>query len=312
MKKFLSLISLLLVIPQNINAKENELYSKSFGKVDDPAIIFLHGGPGSNSYSFEYSTAQKLSNEGFYVITFDQRGSGRSKTFKNSKYTFEEASNDLNDIYKKYNLKKASLIGHSFGGTVGIKFSENNIEKVDKLFLVSSPLSYQDMFKTIISNCKDRYKAYKPDYLKYIDMLEKTDPKSLDYSTNSFYNAMTCGLYNPKNTSEEAKEIYKNLFTSKDSFYLSDSSFEPVEGFYKNEHYTTLDLKEDLSKLSKKLKIYGIYGVDDGLFDTKQLNDIKLIVGENNFKLFENASHGVFVDQQKEFINIVKREEVKR
>ncbi|MFN4152138.1 MAG: alpha/beta fold hydrolase, partial [Candidatus Sericytochromatia bacterium] len=268
--------------------------------------IFLHGGPGSNSYSFEYSTAQKLSNEGFYVITFDQRGSGRSKTFKNSKYTFEEASNDLNDIYKKYNLKKASLIGHSFGGTVGIKFSENNIEKVDKLFLVSSPLSYQDMFKTIISNCKERYKAYKPDYLKYIDMLEKTDPKSLDYSTNSFYNAMTCGLYNPKNTSEEAKEIYKNLFTSKDSFYLSDSSFEPVEGFYKNEHYTTLDLKEYLSKLSKKLKVYGVYGVDDGLFDTKQLNDIKLIVGENNFKLLENASHGVFVDQQKEFINIVK------
>src|SRR4051812_20674070 len=128
-KRFLITLSLLFLFSKNVSAKESALYSNAFGSKENPAIIFLHGGPGYNSFNFEASTAQKLADEGFYVIVYDQRGDGRSKAVKSAKYTFTEAEDDLNDIYEKYNLKKASLIGHSFGGTVAIRFAEKYPEK---------------------------------------------------------------------------------------------------------------------------------------------------------------------------------------
>ncbi len=41
--KYLSTLLLLLIC---INAFSAELYSKSFGNPEHPALIFLHGGPG--------------------------------------------------------------------------------------------------------------------------------------------------------------------------------------------------------------------------------------------------------------------------
>ena len=136
---------------------QDNFYSQSYGNPSNPAILFLHGGPGYNAFSFEFSTAEALAENGFYVIVYDQRGCGRTKTDTNSSFTFQESFNDLNLIYNKYNLEKATLIGHSFGGTVGMLFSEKFPEKVENLILVGSPISYQMTFKNIIVRCKKIY-----------------------------------------------------------------------------------------------------------------------------------------------------------
>lgn len=308
MIKKLVLLNILvfILLAQVVFASEDNLYSKSFGKKENPAIIFLHGGPGFNSYNFEFSTAEKLANEGFYVIVYDQKGNGRSKNLKNIKYTFDEYNKDLNEIYIKYQIKKASLIGHSFGGTLALKYADKNYDKVTNLILTGSPISYQKTFEAILDNCNDRYKKYMPENVKYIDIIKKMDKNSLDYSQSSFFNAINCGLYFTKNQTNEAKDIYNNLLKSKESFLLTDSSFEPVKGFYDNEHYTSLDLTKDLTNLTKKIKVFAIYGEEDGLFEKNQLNDIKNIVGDKNFILIKGASHNIFIDQQKEFINNIK------
>ena len=97
------------------------------------------------------------------------------------------------------------------------------------------------------------------------------------------------------------------MMTSANAKFMSGMTMEPVSGFYKNEHYTTIDLTTTLKKLTATKKIYGIYGSEDGLYDTEQLNSIKSIVGANNFKIITNASHNVFIDQQAEFINQVMK-----
>ncbi len=93
------------------------LYIQTFGENNAKPIIFLHGGPGYNSANFEATTAQKLSEKGFFVIVYDRRGEGRSAE-ANAKFTFEETFNDINSIYEKYGLTSASFISHSFGGIV--------------------------------------------------------------------------------------------------------------------------------------------------------------------------------------------------
>ena len=301
------ILNLLFVLFGQILFGQDHLYTKEYGNSNNPAIIFLHGGPGYNAFSFEFSTAQELADNGFYVIVYDQRGCGRTKPETNSRYTFNEAFEDLNSIYKTHNLKTASLIGHSFGGTVGILFSNKYPEKVEHLILVGSPLSYQMTFKNIIVRCKKIYSETTSPQLQYIEILEKMDTTSLEYSSYCFMHAMSNGFYTAKNPSEKSKIINDNLRSNPMANYLFNMTREPVSGFFKNEQYTTLNLSSNLTEVKDKTKVFGIYGQEDGLFDTEQIALLESILGTERFTLVENASHSVFIDQQDLFISLVKK-----
>lgn len=147
-----------------INAQPNPIYSKSYGQSENPAIIFIHGGPRGNSTLFEGTTAEKLAEKGFYVIVYDRRGEGRSIDTR-ATFTFQEAINDLNHIYQKYNIKKANMIAHSFGGLVGTLFTEQNPEKVKSLILAGALFSQQETYDHILGTTKKIYSAQK-DHLR--------------------------------------------------------------------------------------------------------------------------------------------------
>ena len=105
-----------------------ELYVKTFGSNKDKPVLFLHGGPGFNCVTFEATTAQKLADNGFYVIVYDRRGEGRSAD-TSAKFTFRQTFDDMNNILAKYKIEKVNLIGHSFGGIVATLYAEKYPEK---------------------------------------------------------------------------------------------------------------------------------------------------------------------------------------
>lgn len=306
MKKYIIIIAAIVFTLFSTVANAQEIYSKAYGKKTSPAILFIHGGPGYNSVSFELSTAQKLADEGYYVIVYDQRGGGRSKEVKDSKYTFEEAFGDINSILTKYGVKKVSIMGHSWGGSLGLQYAMKYPDKVNKFIMVDSPLSYQKSFKTIIKRCKEKYTADKSPNLQYILMLEKMDTTTIEYSSYCFMNAMQCGLYQPKNQSPESQALYLELSKMPEAKYMSDMTREPVSGFFTNEKYTLMDMTEPIKKLAAKNKIFGIFGAEDGLFDEAQYNEFKSLMGEDNFSIIPDASHSVFIDQREQFIDLVK------
>jgi proline iminopeptidase len=284
------------------------IYTKTFGSSKDKPIIFLHGGPGYNCVNFEATTAQQLADKGFFVIVYDRRGEGRSND-PNAKFTFEETFDDLNDIYQKYNLTKATLIGHSFGGIVATLFTETNPKKVQSIILVGAPVSLQSTFKNILSKSKSIYQTKNDSVnLTYISMLENMDTTSIKYSSYCFGHAMQNGFYTPKNPSEEAKNIYSTFKT--DTLlkkYASQMSYEAPKGFWKNEKYTTIDLTKNLQSLQKQnIIIYGLYGKDDGLYSTQQVTDLQSLIGSSNLIYIDNCSHNVFIDQQIQFIDAIK------
>lgn len=284
------------------------IYTKTFGSIKEKPIIFLHGGPGYNCVNFEATTAQQLADNGFFVIVYDRRGEGRSND-PNAKFTFKETFDDLNDIYQKYSLTKATLIGHSFGGVVATLFAETNPKKIQSIVLVGAPVSLQSTFKNILSKSKSIYQTKKDSVnLNYISMLENMDTASIEYSSYCFGHAMQNRFYTPKNPSAEAKNIYSKFRT--DTLltkYASQMSYEAPQGFWKNEKYTTIDLTKNLQSLQKQnIKIYGLYGKDDGLYAAQQVTDLQSLIGSSNLKYFDNCSHNVFVDQQIEFIGALK------
>ncbi len=304
MKKIFTLTIFILV---TVYANTQSIYIKTFGNSNDNPIVFLHGGPGYNCVNFEVTTAQKLADKGCFVIVYDRRGEGRSKD-PNAKFSFKETFDDLNNIYQEYNLKSATLIGHSFGGIVATLFAETYPEKVQSIILVGAPVSLQSTFKNIISKSKTIYQTKKDSVnLNYISMLEKMDTTSIDYSSYCFAHAMQNGFYTPKNSTAEAKSIYSifktdTLLTK----YASKMTVKAPKGFWKNEKYTTIDLTKNIQALLKqKIKIYGLYGKEDGLYSNAQVVELQNLIGTSNLKYFDNCSHNVFIDQQSQFIETI-------
>jgi proline iminopeptidase len=85
-------------------------------------------------------------------------------------------------------------------------------------------------------------------------------------------------------------------------------SYNAPQGFWKNEKYTTIDLKKNLQLLQKRqIKFFGLYGQEDGLYSALQVSDLQNLVGAHNVKYFEDCSHNVFIDQQTQFIDTIKK-----
>ncbi len=286
--------------------KANELFSAAYGNKENPALIFLHGGPGYNSFSFEQTTALPLADRGFYVVVFDQRGCGRSGVDTSAKFNFDEAIADLLSIYNLHGLKTAALIGHSFGGCLAIKFARRYPEKVSHLVLVGAPVIFQQTFTAIRNNCRKIYSEENPAQLKYMDMLDIMDTLSIDYSSYCFMHAMSAGLYKAANPSPEGEILAENLKKNAEAKWLTMMTRPPVFGFFLNEKYTTLRLDQELISLKQQIPVSGFYGMEDGLFDEKQIMLIERAIGKENLFRVENSSHSVFIDQHLFFLKKIQ------
>ena len=302
---YIKTVSLLvLLFSTGFSYGRADLYSKSFGDPSNPCIIFLHGGPGYNCASFEFTTAEKLAEKGFYVIVYDRRGEGRSADPK-AKFNFKESFKDIQSLYKQYDIDKSTLVGHSFGGLLATKFALKNPDLVKSVILVSSPICFQQSFKTIIDSSKQIYtKSNDKTNLKYISMLEQMDSTSLDYAVYCFAHAMQNGFYTTSSPTEEAKAIYE--FIRSDSTakkFASEMTQAATAGFWKNESYTTIDIRSDLKELIQNgIPVYGFYGMEDGLFSTAQIKELGNIIGTSHLNYLENCSHSVFIDKQEKFL----------
>jgi esterase len=98
-----------------------------------PWLIFLHGLMGSSANWRRITPAFEPD---FNILTYDQRGHGRSfKPIGSENYKVEDFSDDLNFLMNELKIPKAILIGHSMGGRTALNFTYRYPQKVLKLIL---------------------------------------------------------------------------------------------------------------------------------------------------------------------------------
>ena len=92
------------------------LHAEAFGNPENPMVVFLHGGPGGD-YKNGLNVKQ-LADDGYYVVFYDQRGSGLSKRHDKNRYSIQVMFDDLSAIIQHYRRnanQKVFLFGHSWG-----------------------------------------------------------------------------------------------------------------------------------------------------------------------------------------------------
>ena len=90
------------------------LHGETFGNPENPTVILVHGGPGWDYRSL--LSVKALSND-YFVVSYDQRGTGLSPRVDDNELNFENYLVDLDALVERYSpARPVNLIGHSFGG----------------------------------------------------------------------------------------------------------------------------------------------------------------------------------------------------
>jgi len=88
-------------------------HAESFGDPAHPVVIVVHGGPG---WDYRYLLTLKSLSDDFFVVFYDQQGTGLSPRDDPKKITLESSIEDLDAFVDHYGKgRKVDLIGHSWG-----------------------------------------------------------------------------------------------------------------------------------------------------------------------------------------------------
>ncbi len=113
-----------------------KLWLKMSGAKDHPPVVFVHGGPGYSSYSFENSIGPALE-ERLRMIYFDQRDCGRSAELEpGSPLGIAALVEDLEALRKKTGHERVALLAHSFGGLIALEYLRAYPKCVSKIIFV--------------------------------------------------------------------------------------------------------------------------------------------------------------------------------
>ncbi len=109
------------------------LHVESFGNPADPIIVMIHGGPGADYRSLLEATA--FANDGFFVVFYDQRGTGLSQRLDAS--DFDDVQIMIDDLdalithFRQSDEQKVFLVGHSWGAMLATGYINQFSEKID-------------------------------------------------------------------------------------------------------------------------------------------------------------------------------------
>ncbi|QEC66897.1 alpha/beta hydrolase [Panacibacter ginsenosidivorans] len=98
-------------------------HAETFGDPKNKMLVILHGGPG-NDYRYLLN-CKAFANEGYYVVFYDQRGSGLSQRFSKDSYSIQLMLDDLGAVIAHYRTsaaQKVFLLGHSWGAILATAY----------------------------------------------------------------------------------------------------------------------------------------------------------------------------------------------
>jgi pimeloyl-ACP methyl ester carboxylesterase len=170
-----------------------QVYYAVYGEGDP--VILLHGGLGHSDVWGNQVTELSKTHQ---VIVMDSRGHGRS-TRDEERYTYEVMASDVIALMDFLMIDKASLVGWSDGGIIGLVMAINNPERLERVFAfgansdpsgITADLAEDAVFNQYIENAGMDYAKLSstPDdyegFLTAIGEMWATEPNITDQLKN--------------------------------------------------------------------------------------------------------------------------------
>lgn len=134
-----------------LNGQEQYLLIRG-NNVNNPVIIWLHGGPAGPDAYTNYAFQDQLLDE-YTFVNWDQRGCGRTyfrnreDDPQNDTATFAQTQKDLDALIaylcERFGQDKVILVGHSYGTAVGSRYALDHPERVTAYIGVGQLVTFE-------------------------------------------------------------------------------------------------------------------------------------------------------------------------
>ena len=139
----------------HIKIGQRVFHAETFGHDSNEAVIALHGGPGND---YRYILPLKGLAENYFVVFYDQRGTGLSPRVSADEFTLENMIQDLDDIINHYaGDRKVNLVGHSWGGMLASGYLCRHPEKVNRVVLAEPGLLTAEDARVFMEKVKIKF-----------------------------------------------------------------------------------------------------------------------------------------------------------
>lgn len=150
-----------------VDSGELHLYSESFGRPDDPAILLIMGATASGAW-WPDGFCTTLANHGRFLIRYDHRDTGGSTSYEPGapKYTVEDLADDAIRILDGYGIRVAHVVGMSLGGYIAQLLALKYSDRVLTITTISSER---------LATADPTMPAISPDLLEYHSRASELD-----------------------------------------------------------------------------------------------------------------------------------------
>ncbi len=250
---------------------------------DGVPCVYLHGGPGYWSKSFQHFSKELLESE-LEMIYLDQRGCGRSEHSATGNYSLDRLIADLEEFRVKLGIDVWYVMGHSFGGILAVNYTIKFPDNTKGIILLNATLNMRHSFSHQIQ------KGYKEIGLEQKDFQHH----NLELLMEDFYFILS------KLTEREVyfKFQYADL-RNKNIVDKIDKDLESDPGFQKHV-FSSEEFFEDFTLLTEKitLPVLVIVGKFDDAVGPEHHQTFKFINQEVHIL---SGSHHPYIENQTGF-----------
>lgn len=140
----------------SIFVNNTQLHSETFGDPTKPILLIIHGGPGADYRSL--LNCKAFADDGYFVVFYDQRGSGLSKRHDADIYTTQIFIDDLHAVinhYQQDSSQRVILLGHSWGAMLATAYINDYPDRIAGLIMAEPGGFTWEQTKEYISRAFD-------------------------------------------------------------------------------------------------------------------------------------------------------------
>lgn len=240
-----------------------------------PIVVLLHGNP---TWCYYYRNLLATLKDKFRVIVPDYIGCGLSEQPTGKHFRAIDRVEHLEELLRKLEANKYSLVMHDWGGSIGTALATRNIQAIEKLVYLNTTITETESLPRIIRV------AAKPFFGKFLTK----------YSKRFLKLATDFGVY--KKLLKEVRQAYFYPYQTSDRRdsiwdFVADIPFDSSHPTYS----LMLELGSNLPKLAH-IPVQIVWGLKDPCFHREMLSKVAQHFPQARVLEIPHASHLVLED----------------
>lgn len=126
-----------------ISTEQSNVFAKAAGDPETPLVLGVHGWSKRNGWQTWEPLLAPMGQAGFYAVSVDMPGWGRSEPWAGGPLTMDNGVEALTAIIKSLKKNRAVIMGKSWGGGIAIETAMRHPRLISKLIL-SAP-AFRDL-----------------------------------------------------------------------------------------------------------------------------------------------------------------------